>query len=139
MLPRNKKCAVTLNYSMTLWRTTSAIHKNWRCEFSARYNPPAVHVLRARLGADEMINSLHSAPHASLGEEKESYCNTDQHSLLSYLLTINSSNETRSLDLSLFTAHQTNGAMGGGTLYVQGQRYVGIETCAWNKYLYGRS
>ena len=45
-------------------------------EFSARYNPPAVHALRARFGADEIINSLHSSRHASLGEEKESYRDT---------------------------------------------------------------
>ena len=55
MLPRNKKCAVTSNYSMTSQRIPFDIYKNWSCEFAARYDPRAVHVLRAR---DKIINSL---------------------------------------------------------------------------------
>ena len=54
----------------------SDIHKNWRCEFAARYNPRSVHALRARFAGEEIINSLHAALRVSLCEEKESYCNT---------------------------------------------------------------
>ena len=70
MLPRNKNAPWR---QTTVWRHGGHhrmyTSKDESCEFAARLDPHAVHVLRARFARDEIINSLRSALRASFREE----------------------------------------------------------------------